>query len=482
MRRGRWFFAVLLVALLVSGLAVAPGLSLAQSENETVGTDGEPGDGGDIDVTVTDSDGNESGGNESGEGEDDDGLLGGDGAPSGTTGTGNGLATSGGTQDTAGGFLDGTREWAVEGATNAIPDVIDGTLGIATGAPTMDNSGWLGIFGTPTAEPHATLFDEIHEGIIFPLTLSFLVIALLLSASALPFSDIIGRYNASKWVMTMFVLILAISLSWPIVSAMHALADSIGTSIAPSSEELLGSDEGLRTLGGASVAGAAGFYLFGWLKVIIYGLIYGMRYFLLMMVFPYIFPLALTAALAAPWRKARAFGSGILWQHVGFLLIGWPVALLWRAAYVIDWSFGLDGLASVLMIIGSLVAGVVIPVAIMYQMTRMTGVVSGAVAGAGASLAARESYKPKSVDHAKTAGSRARDVGRSASSYAHSAAQTVKQRAVATDGGTTQTHTSSDRGRARRNSGSTQSTRKKAAQHMVQQRKRRQNRHAQRGD
>lgn len=436
MRGVRRLALVLLACLVVSSLFAAPALAQADDElpidvpdeyqDDVDAADGEDADADDADETddeeATDED----------EDEDED-----DATPQITGGD-----AIGGGAPSAGDLLDGTAEWAGDAAINVIGWVIEETLELTVGAPTMDNAGWLGIFGEPTSEPFATLFDDLFEAWMFPLTLSFVGMMVLVTGGTIPFSGFIGQYRASRWVSLTVVLIFAVALSWPLVSAMHLLSDTIGTSLAPSADELLGTEQGLQTLGTASIPAAGGLYIFGWIKVMIYALIYGMRYFLLMMVMPYVFPVALSFALAAPSRRLRAFGSSILWLHIGLLIMSWPMALLWRGAYLIDWGFGVGELGSILMVIGAIVAGVVIPVYIAYQMTQLTGVVSGAVGGAASNIRQRDTYKPKTYEAAKKAPSRARDIGQSARKRAQTAANRVRGRAV-TDGG--QSRSSSSR-------------------------------------
>lgn len=327
-------------------------------------------------------------------------------------GTGDAIDTA--TDSSAGAFLDGTASWVAEGASNFIVGIFAGTYELAVGTPVPENAGWMGLFGEPTNEPFASLFTDLHETWLFPLSLSFFLLALLISASVLPFSGFIGRYSASKWILMAFVTILAISLSWPIVTAMHALSDTVGAAIAPSGEELTQTNQGLETLVASAGPTAAALYFTMGVKMVLYALIYGMRYFLLLMVMPYIFGLAVAVSIFAPWTRLRSFGSMIVWQYVGLLIMAWPMALLFRAAYIIEWGFTLDGLANLLLVMGALVAGVVIPVVIAYQMTKLTGTLTGAVRGAGASMAARESYTPKTVRYAKNAPSKAREIGQSA--------------------------------------------------------------------
>ena len=327
----------------------------------------------------------------------------------------------------AGELLEGGAAWFAEAAAGLVEFVFEGSLELVVGTPVPENAGWLGIFGEPTNEPFTSLFTDLHETWLFPLTLAFFLFALLIGASVLPFSGFIGKYNASKWITMAFATILAISLSWPIVTAMHAMADAVAMSIAPSGEELIDS-EGIETIVASAGPAAAALYVGLGVKMIVYAFLFGMRYFLLLMVLPYIFGLALAVSLFAPWRKLRTIASGVLWVHVSLLVIPIVVAILFRGAYVIDWGFGVEGLANLLLVMGLLVATVLIPVWMMYKATAMTGMVAGAVGGAGTSLAARDSYKPKSIGYAKStpgaalaagqsirnAPNRAREVGKSA--------------------------------------------------------------------
>ncbi|MFL9594366.1 hypothetical protein ACKC5O_20575, partial [Aeromonas schubertii] len=83
--------------------------------------------------------------------------------------------------------------------------------------------------------------------------------------------------------------------------------------------------------------------------------------------------------------------SAALWLHASLLVIPIVVAILFRSAYLVDWSFGAEGLVNLLLIMGLLVATIAIPIWMMYKATTMTGMLSSAVGGAGASLAARSS-------------------------------------------------------------------------------------------
>ena len=315
-------------------------------------------------------------------------------------------------EGTVAGAINAIAVFLAEASANVIQWILGGSYELVVGTPVPENAGWLGIFGEPTNEPFATLFADLHETWLFPLTLSFFALALLISGSVLPFSGFIGKYSASRWVALAFATVLAMSLSWPIVTALHLASDTVATTIAPSGDEITDSD-GIATLVASAGPIAAGLYVTNGIKIIIYALIYGMRYFLLLMVLPYIFGLVLAVSLFAPWRKLRSFASGVLWLHVSLLLIPIATAVLFRGAYLVDWSFGFDGLANLLLIMGLLVAAIVIPIWMMYKATTMTGMLAGAAAGAGASLAARDSYKPNSIGYAKSAPGKAMSAGRS---------------------------------------------------------------------
>jgi hypothetical protein len=384
----------------------------------------------------------------------------------------NGGGMTGGSSDvtdeegegTVGQALNAIAVFLAEASVNVVQWVLGGSYELVVGTPVPENAGWLGIFGEPTNEPFATLFADLHETWLFPLTLSFFVLALLISGSVLPFSGFIGKYSASRWVVLAFATVLAMSLSWPIVTALHLGSDTVAATIAPSGDEITDSD-GIATLVASAGPLAAGLYITNGIKMIVYALIYGMRYFLLLMVLPYIFGLALAVSLFAPWRKLRSFASGVLWLHVSLLLIPIVTAILFRGAYLIDWSFGFEGMANLLLIMGLLVAAIAIPIWMMYKATTMTGMVAGAAAGAGASLAARDSYKPKSIGYAKSAPGKAISAGRSirnAPNRAREMSSSAADRATALRNG--------DLGALRRNftpssssSGGTQAERKRIA-------------------
>lgn len=433
MRRPRRFVPILLVFLALSSAFVAP--AIAQTDD---GSDGDlpidvPDEYANGDDEDADSDDGESGDgdaddSDSGDG-DGDGDADDDAGATEQIGAGDGVgATVDSATPSAGELLEGIAEWLEEAVLNVVEWIIDGTLGIATGTPTPENAGWMGIFGSPTNEPFAALYTDLHDAWVLPLTLSFLAVSLFLAGAAMPFSGFIGKFQTSRWIALFFVTLIAVALGWPIVTMMHMISDAIGTAIAPSSDELLGSGQGLQTLVTGALPAAGGLYIFTWAKVVTYALIYGMRYFFLLTIMPYVFPFALAVAIAAPWRKLRALGSGILWFHVGLLIVNIPAAILWRVAYIIEWDFGLSGLAGLLMVMGALLAAVVIPIVIMWQLTRMTGVVSGAVGGAATNLRHRDDYTPKTYKHAKAGVARSRDIGSRGLSRAHTASQSIRQR------------------------------------------------------
>lgn len=465
MRRVRLVIIALLTLGLVSGATVAPALAQAQpqlpdnndSQNQT-GNESAPGGAGN--GGGNDSDGDDDSGGLADTIVSDNATVGGGGGQSLAYGGG---ATSGG--NSAGGMMDGVAEWITEGSLNFIELVISGTFEIVIGTPTPENAGWLGIFGEPTNEPFGSLYTGLYEAWLLPIAVSLFILALLINASAVPFSGFIGGYNASRWVALMFTAAIALGLSWPVVTMLHALSDAIGTAIAPSPEQLTGTEQGIRTILAGSGTAAAALYLSAALNLIIYALIYGMRYFLLLMVMPYVFGPALAVALFAPWSKLRAFGSGVIGAHIGLLITNIPIAILFRAAFLIEWGFSQEGIANLVMVIGALVAGVIIPIVVMYQMTRMAGSVRGVAMGAGAAMAARRSYTPTSARYAKRAGNRARDIGQSAYSRAGSAKERVN--ATITDNlsrnsrSSRSSSTSGQSASRSRNTGGTQASRRR---------------------
>lgn len=391
---------------------------------------------------------------------------------------GPGGGVGGGGMTSAGDLLDGIAEWIVEASLNFIQWILAGTIELVIGTPVPENSGWLGIFGEPTNAPFDTLYGDLYEALVFPLTLSFFALAVLINASIMPFSSLISRYHASKWITLAFVSIIAIALAWPFMSALHALSDAVATTIAPSPEELTETTEGMEALLSGLGATGAAIYLTAGINLLVYALIYGMRYFLLLMVMPYVFGLALATSLFAPSQRLRSFGSGIIGLHIGLLLMSWPMALLFRGAVSIGWDFGFEGLANVLLTVGAFVAGVAIPIVIAYQMTRLTIAMRSTVRGMGrsTSIPSRQGTRTK----LRNAGSRTRDIGRSARSRATTAAQATQSRlpvAIGSGGrGTVHESWGSDssaRGsRSTRADGGTQAARKRSAKKRMRLRKR----------
>lgn len=365
---------VLLAVLLLSSAFVAP--ALAQEDptgnetddaNETVGP---------TDPTV----GNES--NESdGDGEADEDDEGGFGnwVSDATPSVSNPVPSTGE-------FVSGVFEWVQDSAVGIIEDILEGSIEVLIGTPEPGNSGWNGIFGEPTEEPFASLFEPIYEGKILPFTVAILSIIILALTGFLPYSSLVGSYRVYMWIIRLVVAIFALIFAWPVVGWLHQLSNDIAWAFAPETDEIL-SITGSLTLGSSAAPVAASIYLFGWVKIILYAFVYFFRYQLLFWM-PFAFPILLILALAAPHKRLRSFGSFGLWQYIGLLIMTWPNAMMFGAAYRLEWTFGLtSAFANVGLVFGMFLTGILVPIAIMYAMAQGPGLVTGVMMGTASSAA-----------------------------------------------------------------------------------------------
>ncbi|MDG5761926.1 hypothetical protein QA600_21630 [Natronococcus sp. A-GB1] len=336
-------------------------------------------------------------------------------------------------------FVDGIFEWVQDSAVGIIEGVLEGSIEVLIGTPEPGNAGWNGIFGQPTEEPFASLFEPIYEGMILPFTVAILSIIILALTGFLPYSSLVGSYRVYMWIIRLVVAIFALIFAWPVVGWMHQLSNDIAWAFAPESDEIL-SITGSLTLGSTAAPVAASIYLFGWIKIVLYAFVYFFRYQLLFWM-PFVFPILLILALAAPHKRLRSFGSFGLWQYIGLLIMTWPNAMMFGAAYQLDWGFNVSSFANVGLIFGMFLTGILVPIAIMYAMAQGPGLVTGVMMGTASSAASgvrrrsQKGWKPQTSV-----------APRELSQQARNRAQTTYQK--------TQTQLSSMRGRLSRSSSS----------------------------
>ncbi len=444
-RRVCWLRVVLLVVLL-PGLVIAPGFALdsaSAQENETTG-DGPFSDNGENNESEAESGGD---GNESDDNATDDGISNGgigeerdDPAPDNSSGneTDDSIGGGGGgggfgfsqldPRNIATAMVNHVVEWIDEHARSTFESVLEGSVEFALGTPTMDNDGWMSVFGSPTTDHYDALYDEIYIGAVSPLVLFLIVLSIMVVATVLPFGPILNSYQASSWALLILGGTIAFALSWPITSAMHLAADSIASWLGPDGAQLLDNLPELASTSGLAAAG--GIYLFGWFEAMVFALLWGFRYTLLVMVMPFLFPFALSLALLGPHRVLRRLGSMFIWSYVGLLIMPWPTALLFKAAISIDWSIGQSGLSAVILTLGTLFVAILLPLVIMKATFLTNALMAGSAGAVGDGLRRRSEmgYDVKAPQQARYAGSRARDIASNGRSAAQSRAVNLGQR------------------------------------------------------
>lgn len=439
MRRSGWFRVVLLVILL-PGLLIAPGADVvtAQEEDNESDDDGplsddddEADDEGDVANETVDDAENES---------DDDGI-----AHGGVVSPGVSETTSDDDDDDSGGLglrdrasqmdprnlpqelVNHVVEWVDERAGDAFESFLENSIEFATGTPTMDNDGWMRIFGEPTDDHYNALYDEIYIGAVSPIVLFFMVLSIMVVATILPFGSFFNSYRASSWALMIMGGIVAFALSWPISSFMHLAADSVASWFAPDGDVLT---DNLPQLSSGGLAAAGGIYLFGWLKAAIFALLWGFRWVLLYMVMPFLFPFALSFALLGPHKIIRRIGSLLIWSYIGLLIMPIPAGLLFSAAISINWGVGASGMAGVILTLGTLMIAILVPIAIMKAMFVTNTLMAGSAGAIGAGLQRRDrmGYDMKTPQQAKHAGGRARNIVSSSTAASRSRAMNIGER------------------------------------------------------
>ncbi|WP_129113855.1 hypothetical protein [Halegenticoccus tardaugens] len=343
-------------------------------------------------------------------------------------------------------MMDDIVEWIQETAVDVISGLLGGTMHLLIGTPVPDNSGWMGIFGTPTNHPYQSIHEPIYENQVFPFALAILVLAMILLTGFLPYSSIIGSYRAYLWILRTLVAIFALIFAWPLATWLHLIANNVAHAFAPDPRAIITSFEGALTMGTTAVPIAATIYLFGWMKVAIYAFIYLFRYQLLFWA-PYALGPLLVLALIGPHKKLRHFASFGLWQYVGLLIMTWPNALLFGAAYELGWSFSSDALVNVGLIMGMFLTGIFLPLFIMYAMSHGPGLISGMATGIATSAAhgvsrrSEQGWRPETPRRAWQGAKRARagartTVERTRERLSAARERFPSRRRLATDGGT----------------------------------------------
>ena len=244
-----------------------------------------------------------------------------------------------------------TYKWALKQSFNLI---------LGTTAP--HNSGYLGIFGTPTG-PYKHLYETYVKHTIIPLVMSCFVISLIVGAIAIMFGGLRGRYVAGKFCFGLFGALVFTAFFWQYGTFVQAFSDALVHALAPTPDQLTNSmGSGFKSIAGP-IAGVTALAVMSWGEAIALALIYGGRQALLRVAI-YALPLIVAMMFLGPHRYIRKFGQVLWWQYHGLVVMTWPAAFVLGLAYHMKWSFTANGLGNFIATIGMFVCILLMPILI----------------------------------------------------------------------------------------------------------------------
>ena len=244
-----------------------------------------------------------------------------------------------------------TYKWALKQSFNLI---------LGTTAP--HNSGYLGIFGTPTG-PYKHLYETYVKGTIVPFVMSCFVISLILSVIAIMCGGLKGRYRAGKFCFSLFGALVFTAFFWQYGTFVQAFSEALVHALAPTPDQLTNSmGSGFKSIAGP-IAGVTALAVMSWGEAITLALIYGGRQALLRVAI-YALPLIVAMMFLGPHRYIRKFGQVLWWQYHGLVVMTWPAAFVLGLAYHMKWSFTANGLGNFIATIGMFVCIILMPILI----------------------------------------------------------------------------------------------------------------------
>jgi uncharacterized membrane protein len=272
--------------------------------------------------------------------------------PTDTDDTAAGKTNSPGKRNSGGGLLDFSVKKDVIRPTmkslktmlgNAVHWILKKALEVVVGTPVPED-GDGGIVFIPTNNPWASLYHDFFIPYVFPLAAVIALLGMLIECGLMPWRALRNpTYDQSRAFVGFILTLIAIVFTVPIISLLHLTVDIIATNVAPSAAELTQSTKGILKLSGGAILGVVVAYGVGLSEVLLLGLIYALRYGALFFI-PWFLPLLIAVAYNAPHERLENLASHLLWQYIGLLIQVVPVAFLFRAAYEVEWNFGLGGL------------------------------------------------------------------------------------------------------------------------------------------
>lgn len=226
--------------------------------------------------------------------------------------------------------------------------VLNQSLETTTGTPVPEDDDDSAIVFVPTNDPWAGLYHNFFIPFVAPLTAVLALLGMIAQCGMMPWKALKNpTYSQTRAFVGFIVALVALMFTMPTIWFLHAFVDVLATNIAPSAAELTQSTKGLMNLGAGSVLGIIAAYTIGLSQALLLALVYAFRYGALFVV-PWFLPLLIAVIYNAPHKRLSNLASHLTWQYIGLLIQAVPVAFLFRAAFEMEWDFGLGGLMGLL--------------------------------------------------------------------------------------------------------------------------------------
>jgi hypothetical protein len=290
-------------------------------------------------------------------------------------------------------LLGGYAKAFVDGAAQILTDIYN----LAFSTPVPENSGWHGIFGTPTNEPFQTLHQQLLVEKLYPVTNALLGIGILLLGASLAVNPFMSRHQIWNFLIKFVTFLTLYAFSWTVISLMHGIVNDITVWIRPSASAVGGLSTEIAAIAVASVG--AYFALGAGILSTMFslGVELGMRQVLLTNVFPYVFPALVMILYISPWQRLRKYASMALWQYVNVLTIIIPMAILLKAATIVGYSSG-NSIAAILVLIALFLFAAAYPLLSTYFFLKMGGKITGGMKAAASDAASKVGTAKERLD------------------------------------------------------------------------------------
>lgn len=271
-----------------------------------------------------------------------------------------------------------------KGAANVLTNVYK----LAFNTPVPENNGWQGVFGTPTNEPFQELHQKLLVNKLYPVTNYLLSIGVMVLGISMVVNPLLSKFRILDLIIKFVTFLALYVFAWAAATLMHGVVNDITLWIRPSPAEM---DSLVGNVGKMSAAAVGAYFVgSGGILATVFGLgvELGLRRVALQYFFPYLFPALLLIVYISPWQRLRSYANMAIWQYVNVLTMVIPMAILLKAAAIVNFSPG-DGVVAMLVLIALFLLTVSIPVISTYFFIQVSGSVVGRVKSATAGAASR---------------------------------------------------------------------------------------------